>query len=238
MVLLTATIFCPETPFVERKDPALREADYEWAIRGWLAVEGYDTFIFCENSGAPLGALEACAARFNKHNHRLVFLSCNLNSRASELGKGYGEMEIIRHAIDNIAGLSVDQLVVKVTGRYRSLTASRLLQRLSTMRSDIVCDLRANLTHGDSRLFAITPKCAREQLLARQSSLNDSQGRYFEHVLADAAHATMLSGGRWAPLPCAPLLYGVSGTAGNRFGLSPLSQVGSLVRNFIVRHAL
>ena len=32
-------------------------------------------------------------------------------------------MEIIRHEIDNIADLSVYQLVVKVTGRYRSLTA-------------------------------------------------------------------------------------------------------------------
>ena len=76
MVLLTATIFCADTPFVERKDPALREADYEWAIRGWLAVEGYDTFIFCEIL-VPRSVLLRPGARFNKHNHRLVFLSCS-----------------------------------------------------------------------------------------------------------------------------------------------------------------
>ena len=238
VVLLTATIFCADTPFVERKDPALREADYKWAIQGWMAVEGYDTFVFCENSGAPLGALEDYAAQFNRHDHRLVFLSCDRNSRSSALGKGFGEMEILRHAIDNTPDLAGDQLVVKVTGRYRSLSAEWLLRGLSKMQSDIVCDVRGQLTRGDSRLFAITSKCAREQLLSRQPSINDAQGRYLEHVLGDAVHSTILSGGRWSPLPCAPLLYGISGTAGSRFGMSPFSQMRSLVRNFVIRRAL
>jgi hypothetical protein len=238
VVLLTATIFCGDTPFVERKDPALREADYKWAIRGWMGVEGYDTLIFCENSGAPLEALENYAAQFNRHQHRLVFLSCDKNSRSSALGKGYGEMEIIRHAIDNTPDLAIDRMVVKVTGRYRALNAARLLRGLTKVQSDIVCDVRGHLTHGDSRLFAITPKWAREQLLSRQSSINDAQERYFEHVLGDAVHGTILSGGRWSPLPCAPLLYGISGTAGSRFGLSPLSQIRSVARNFVIRHAL
>jgi len=234
-VLLTATIRCEDIPFVERKDAELREADYRWAIRGWLETKGLDTLIFCENSGAPLDALREYAAKENRVGANLVFLSCNRNSGARAFGKGYGEIEIISHAIEHTPDIDLHRLILKVTGRYRARNAERLLRELRSMHGDILCSLRLNLAAADSRIFAITPICARNQLVPRQSTINDSKGKYLEHVLADAVHGTILSGGSWSPLPCEPLIYGISGTEGTRFGSSPIRRLGKLLRHALVK---
>ncbi len=234
-VLLTATIRCEDTPFLERSDPELREADYRWAIQGWLATRGFDTLIFCENSGAPLDALREFAAEKNRVGAKLVFLSCSKNSGARMFGKGYGEIEIIRHAIENTQDIDSHQLVLKVTGRYRARNAERLLRELRSARADLLCSLRMKLTEADSRIFAISPRCATSQLLPRQDSINDSKGKYLEQVLADAVHGTILSGGSWAPLPIEPLIYGVSGTEGMRFGTSPIRRLGKSLRHALLK---
>jgi hypothetical protein len=234
-VLLTATIRCANTPLVERADAKLREADYRWALRGWLETKGLDTLIFCENSGAPLDDLRDFATRQNRVGASLVFLSCSKNSGAREFGKGYGEIEIIRHAINHTPDIDLHRLILKVTGRYRARNAEQLLRELRSTHEDILCSLRLNLTTADSRIFAITPACATNQLVPRQSTINDSKGRFFEHALADAVHGTILSGGSWSPLPREPLIYGISGTEGTRFGFSPIRRLGKSLRHALVK---
>jgi hypothetical protein len=235
VVLLSATIHCEDAVFVERRDPAIREADYRWAIEGWMGVDGYDTFIFCENSGADLSKLEKYAASINEFQHKLIFLSCKKNSAARERGKGYGEMEIIRHAIDAVTDIAPEQLLLKVTGRYRARNAARLISQLKDMQGDVFCDMRFNLTFSNSGLFAIRIKCLREHLLPRQEDLNDLKSKCFEHVLADAVHGAILAGGRWSPLPCDPSLYGFSGSYGVRVGYSLISRIKSQVKRYLAR---
>jgi hypothetical protein len=237
VVLLSATIHCKETPFLKRQDPATREADYKWAIKGWMEVDGFDTMIFCENSGADLSRLEKYAASIDRLHRKLIFLSCDKNLGASERGKGYGEMETIRHALDALTDLPPEQMLLKVTGRYRARNAARLISRLSGMQGEIFSDMRKNLTFADSGIFAITVKCAREHLLPRQDELNDFDNKCFENVLADAVHGAILAGGRWAPLPLNPSLYGFSGTYGVRVGFSPLSRLKAKVKYFLARQA-
>ena len=220
---------------MERQSASVRESDYLWAIKGWVQTREYDTFVFCENSGAPLQKLEECAHRFNKFRHKLIFLSCNKNAGARKKGKGYGEMEIIRHVIDSVPDLQPRQLIVKVTGRHRAYNATRLLHRLAGINADIACVLRKNLCEADSRLFGITVKCAVDQLLPRQEMIDDLAGKYFEHVLADTVHATILSGGKWSLLPCDPLLHGFSGTSGIRFGFSPFERAKGMLRHHLAK---
>jgi hypothetical protein len=235
VVLLSATINCGDTPFLERRDPAVREGDYKWAIEGWMATKGYGTLIFCENSGADLSKLEEYAAGINKLRHKLIFLSYMGNSMALERGKGYGEMDIIRHAIDEVTDLPPEQMLLKVTGRHRARNAERILSQLRHSQADVCCDLRNNLTLADSRLFAITPTCAREHLLPRQNELNDSEGKWFEHVLADAVHSAILAGRGWSPLPCDPSIYGVSATGNLRYGSSPVARIKAKARYFFAK---
>jgi hypothetical protein len=235
VVLLTATIHCGDTPLVERRDPRIREGDYKWAITGWLAAKGYDTLIFCENSGADLSKLEKYAASINRLQHKLIFLSYKDNSGAATRGKGYGEMEIIRHAIDEMTDLAPEQMLLKVTGRYRARNATRLLSQLESTQADICCSVRYNLTWAESTLFAITTRCAREYLLPRLNEINDLEGRWFEHALSNAVHRTILAGRGWSPLPCDPSVYGVQATYGIRFGLSPIPRIRHKARLFLAR---
>lgn len=235
VLLLSATIHCTDTPYLERRDPEIRESDYRWAIKGWMGVKGYDTLIFCENSGADLSKLEEYAASINKFQHNLIFLSYNGNSRVRERGKGYGELEIIRHVIDEVKGLPPEQMFLKVSGRYRARNATRFLSKLESAEAEICCDLRHNLTFADSRLFAITPRCAREHFLSRQYALNDFENKMFEHVLADAVHGAIMAGRRWSPLPCDPSLYGVAASGGIRFGFSPIARLRSKARHFLAK---
>jgi hypothetical protein len=235
ILLLSATINCENTPFLVRQDPAIREADYKWAIKGWMSIEGYDTFVFCENSGADLSKLEKYATSINRFQHKVIFLSCNKNAGACERGKGYGEMEIIRHALDSMTDLAPEQTLLKVTGRYRARNAQRLLSQLGTTQAEILCSISKKLTWSDSRIFGITVRCAREHLLSRQTALNDFEGKYFEHVLADAVHGAILAGEKWLPLPCDPELYGVTATAGTTFGYSPLSRIKAKVKQYLIR---
>jgi hypothetical protein len=200
-----------------------------------MGVKGYDTFIFCENSGADLSKLEQYAASINRFQHNLVFLSYKGNSGAAERGKGYGEMEIIRHAIDKVTDLAPEQMLLKVSGRYRARNAERLLSKLESTKAKICCDFRYHLTFADCRVFAITSRCAREHLLPRQDDLNDSEGKWFEHALADAVHSAILAGSEWSPLPCDPSIYGVEATKGIRFGLSPISRIRFKARHFLAR---
>jgi hypothetical protein len=236
VVLLTATIFPEDMPFLKRADPVVREADYRWALKGWLDGTGYDTLIFCENSGASLNHLEEYARQVNRHKHRVIFLSAPKSPGARELGKGYGEMEIIQYALDNVPTIDPRQLIVKVTGRLRAANATRLLRRLELMQGDIFCSLRAKLTQADSRLFAITSECAREHFFPRKSDISDHKARYIEHALGDAVHSTILGGGTWSPLPCSPLLFGHHGTSGERFGYSPFLRIRSQARHFLINH--
>lgn len=235
ILLLSATIDCGETPFLKRSDPEVREADYMWAIKGWLRVNGYDTLIFCENSGADLSKIKNYSAGVNKFRHKLIFLSYQGNSGADKRGKGYGEMDIIRQAIDEVKGLDPEQMLLKISGRYRARNAARLLYELESTQADVCCDLRDNLTFADSRLFAITVGCAREHLLPRQCRLNDFEGKFFEHALSDAVHGAILAGRRWFPLPCDPSLYGVAASWGGRFGYSPVSRIRSKARHFLAK---
>jgi hypothetical protein len=144
-------------------------------------------------------------------------------------------MEIIRHAIDEVKDLAPEQILLKVSGRYRARNAARLLSQLESTQADIFCDLRNNLTFADSGLFAITPRCAREHLLPRQYALNDFEDKWFEHALSDAVHGAVLAGRGWSPLPCDPSLYGVAATKGIRFGFSPMPRIKSKARHFLAK---
>jgi hypothetical protein len=237
IVLLTAAIQCEDTPLMKRQSAELREADYMWGLKGWLETDGYDTLVFCEDTGYPLERLQSYAESLNRLKRRLVFLSCSYGkfSEGGSRGKGYGEMATIRHALDSMPELSPEQLFVKVNGRYRARNAGNVLRGLANRQEDIFCTLRGNLTQADSRFFAIKVQCARQQLLARHDQIDDDKGRFFEHILAEAVHGTILAGGKWALLPGDPLLYGFSGTFNTRFGYSPLTRIKLRFRNALAQ---
>lgn len=136
------------------------------------------------------------------------------------LGKGYGELGIIGHALAHAPSLAGGEtVIVKVTGRYFVANAAPLLALLGAADPPaMVCDLRENLTVADSRIFAASHHFMSTYLTPLRRLADDSRQVFFEHLLARAVHAAMGAGLSWALMPMVPRILGVGATRGRHHG--------------------
>lgn len=217
VLLLTATIDPRGCVNTLRGDPAQRLADYQQALRGWLAGGCFRRIALAENSGAEAGLFAAEAALAAQAGVEFEFVPCPAGDQDPQRGKGYGELGIIGAALAAsrlVAGGGGGQVVVKGTGRYVQANAGPLAA-LAARGLDgcaVVCDLREHLSTSDSRVFAATVGFLVGRLLPQRGIVDDAQGVFFEHALARAVHAALAAGERWRPLPCAPRIVGVGAT--------------------------
>lgn len=211
LVFITATINCGQTPEVKRTDPHDREQDYLRAFEHLMSLKVDADIIFCENSNANLASFHNLADYYQGHGV-VRFLSFNGNSGAEHKGKGYGELEMLRHAFEMMPEINNYRYIVKVSGRYLLKNANLLIDRIRKMSVDLICDIHVNLTYGDTRTVAFTPQTALTHLIPYQEELDELRGITIEHLMAKCLHRTVLAGGKWTPLPCTPICDGISGS--------------------------
>lgn len=211
LVFLTATFNAGTTPEVKRRDPGDRERDSLEAFRTWMSMPCNADFLFCENSDADLNSFRK-VAESHKEKNLITFLSFAGNKGAQKKGKGYGELEMLRYAFDAFPEIKDYRYIIKVSGRYQVLNGAQVVDEIRTMSSDLICDIHANLTYGDTRTCAFKPHIALAHLLPYQEELDESRGVVIEHLMAKCLHRTLLAGGSWAPLPCTPYCNGISGS--------------------------
>ena len=238
-LLLTATVNPGACINTARSDPAQRLADYRQALRGWIAHGCFPKVVLAENSGvaAELFAEEAALAR--TRGLAFEFVPCPPGDQDPARGKGYGELGIIAAALAGsaiIAAGGSGAVVVKGTGRYVQANP-RTLAALAARGLDgcaVVCDLRGNLSHADSRVFAATAGFLVGHLLPQRVVVDDRKYVFFEHVLARAVHTAMGAGASWRPLPAVPRIVGIGGTDNRGHRLS----IPRRVRQALLRHLI
>lgn len=210
--LLTATIQVKENlALTARKNTNLRLNDYKQALTRWLAHPDVHSLVLVENSGFDLSALREIADRTTGKD--VEFLSFTAPAFDGSLGKGYGEMLCLEHALEHSRLLARSSQVVKVTGRYSLRNATEFLHFAYRCREvDVICDMLQNLTWADSRVFAASPDFLRTYLFPLREELNDSLASNFEHVLARAVHSCMAHRGVWIKPPFPFEIEGVSGS--------------------------
>lgn len=178
LVILTASVDPFGCLFLRRSDPAVRLADYEAALRMWLLATDFP-LLFVENSGASLGMIPDLIAA---HPGRAELLQFSGNRYPRYLGKGYGEMEILSHAMERSALVRGHSRLAKVTGRLFVRNHAVLLnpgfRRQRRNRSEV---------------FVADHEFVRS-LLTLWEHLDDSLGVYFEHALAEAASSYPFAG--------------------------------------------
>lgn len=210
LVFITATFNCGLTPEVKRSDPEERKQDYLTAFQHWMSLNCDADFVFCENSNADLSSFREVAKHLGKSTVRLVSFAGNDGAQLK--GKGYGEIEMLRYAFDVIPEMKDYRYILKVSGRYLVRNGANIIDRIKRMSADIICDIHANLTYGDTRTVAFKPHIALLYLVPHQDELNETRGVIIEHLMARCVHRTLLAGGSWAPLPCTPFCDGISGS--------------------------
>jgi hypothetical protein len=141
------------------------------------------------------------------------------NCYPRNLGKGFGELNIVREALTI---LPEHALIVKITGRYYVRNLRRIVRAIEAREpADIVCDVNKEMNLIDPRVFAATPEFFRSFVFPLQGKINDSEGVYFENIMTQAMQTAIDCGRKWSPLPYYPIVEGISGTSGKPYTLPP-----------------
>lgn len=160
-LLLTATIRPPPgAPNLHRIDPRQRMNDYIHALDFYcrLPKEIIPRIVFVENSASNLSPLQEVVLKANALG-RVEFLSFDGQDHPPQYGRGYGEFKLLDYAMEHsytLGSANVDDVLWKVTGRYRVLN---LVTLVHTAPSDfqLYCDIRDwPIPWVDLRIFGCT----------------------------------------------------------------------------------
>ena len=213
VLLLTACINPVGVIHTQRIDAKIRFNDYRGAIKNYLDSPGSTPIVFCDNSGYDLTELKDFCRVNNVYGRRVEFLSFNGMDISGELGKGYGELAIIKHALVNSKFISPESMILKITGRLCVLNIEKIIKVLSGINGvEVFSDLKKELTYSDSRVFCASFSFFNNYFFPMHGLINDSKNMYFENVLARAIHKSLADGFIWSMLPFAPDIKGYSGT--------------------------
>jgi hypothetical protein len=209
-ILLTATVDPKGMRLTARSDPVQRLRDYETALPKWLKATSLP-IVFCENSGYDVSSIKRVAESLGRSVELVSFTAPPFPEK---MGKGYGEMLIIKQALENSKTIDASTILIKATGRIFFPNISTMIKRWNRIDFDVSCDLAPRLDWADTHLFAATgdfifnyliPECEFLDELA-EPMLN------FERIMARSTLKAIAAGKRWCPLPAAFRIDGMSGT--------------------------
>ncbi len=200
--------------FTKLQNPIVRRQHYVDAINFY--IQNTDSpVLFVENSAEDL-SMEFDTSLFSK---RLEILTFDGNIYDKSWGKGFGEMMIIRYALDHSFFLSKYEYVIKITGRYKVLNIDSYLNNSNDF---ISVDVIKSLTLAESKLVICNKEFLKAFLIKYQDQLNDSKGYYFEHALLHACYDAIKKGFKYSTLVETPRFSGVFGSDNVKFNDSYL----------------
>lgn len=211
-VLATASVKCHD-PNTRLSDESSRRESYLNACAWWLGNSAVRNLVVCENSRDRLlgSMLEQIARQESKHFEYLSFDGDSQMTLA--LGKGYGEGEIIKHAIKHSSLIANSgNGFYKITGRLTVSNFGEISKRIDTTANAFrLMSTRFRRSRMvDTRFFYVQPEFYVANLIDVYTRVNDRAGRYLEHVFYDQLVGNNLISG----IPLYPLFIGKSATTG------------------------
>ncbi|MCK9156260.1 MAG: hypothetical protein M0P12_09120 [Paludibacteraceae bacterium] len=224
VLLLTACISPKGMSYTVLQDPVQRKNQYESMIDYYLETTSYK-IVFCNNSGDDINEWG------KKNPKRLEVLSFAGNEYDKSLGKGYGELNIIRYAFEHSDFIKKCVFVIKITGRLKVQN----LQKLIGLTDFVlfypywkVYVLNYNAEHySDSRCFVANKSFFYSFI--QKNLINDSVGYYFECQLFDEIISKQDQ--YFISEFCYPLYWlisGMSGSTGTNYIVKNLNLYGKL----------
>lgn len=212
ILLLTGCINPNGMAYTVLSDKEQRKKQYIKAIKFYLKNTTYP-IVFTENSGTDI------SHHFteNIQSGRMECFSFQGNLE-KELGKGYGECEIMEYAFNHSAIIrkSKQQRIAKITGRLVIKNIKTIVRwhTLLTSHRTTLCAINSDLSFPDSR-FVIASLEFYHIFLRRKAFINDSAGYFFEHALWD----TIIEEKQYpySPFFIRPQIEGVSGSSGKPY---------------------
>ena len=138
------------------------------------------------------------------------------------------------HLNENITKYELDDLIIKITGRY---IVSNIVQILSYTTNENYIYANISKINGrflcDSRVFVAPISVLKEYFLPNKEMINDSLGCYFEHILYYSISLWQNNGGKVKEFRCPINFIGVTGSTGKMLSKHPQSCFKALVRFYL-----
>lgn len=183
------------------------------------SIKNNISIVYCDNSEPKEVILEDLKRYAKGKNVKLETLSFKGNGELTAVkGKGYGEGEITKYAMENSALIKEDGYFIKLTGRLFIDNMSSLLKKLS--QSKAYFNIPNHTMRGlcDTRLYAMPIELYKEYFLNAYENVNDDGGYYLEHAFTDVIRSNNI---KTFNFPEYPLYSGKSGSAGADYTYVP-----------------
>jgi len=220
-LVITSSVYV-SAPFTVLVDPEEREKQYHDSISFFIKESPLTKIIICDNSGYHYP--ESFYDLAGSHNKEIELLSFQGNVELiANLGKGYGEGEIMQFVLSNSKLIRQVEGFLKVTGRLKLVNVTELLRKcnhwenyfipVSLLRPRFMVP-KAARSCVDIRVYYTTNVFFREVLLNAYTEVRERNTFFLEH----AYHRAMeISSIKVKCFSTAPEITGMSGSNGWMF---------------------
>lgn len=155
MVLLITGCIKPEAnqKFLVLVNYEERLKQYVESIKYYIKESVFHNIVFCENSGFEYEEIDSIIEMARKYYKNIEWISFNGNKeKIIECGKGYGEGEIIKYALEHSDLMKSSHAFAKVTGRLVIKNINQLMKNVQVNRNYFNRDIYRG--HGiDTRFY-------------------------------------------------------------------------------------
>jgi hypothetical protein len=228
-VLLTSAINVA-APFTQLSDVPGRMAATIRSISRWLQLCRHTEFVFCDGSGFDVSRDFKASGTID--TTRIEFITFeNDREQVRARGKGYGEGQITKYALENSSILKAAKSFAKCTGKLWVDNFSSCRQAYNgTAGFSYFGFLSVHAV--DTRFFIVDKEFFHENLLNRYVDCDDSRGKYLENVYLDSL--SKIDRRAWM-LRLYPTIRGQSGTSGRAYRSDVIKQLGKNVAIRVLR---
>jgi hypothetical protein len=206
-------------PFVKITDLQERLQQYldslEYAINHYSEV---NHIVFCENTNYQhdFSDLQKKAEQNGKTLEILTFSGDY--EKIQQKGKGYGEGEIIKYALENSKILAQSDCFYKLTGRLMVENMGKIIRSTKSENAFVFSSLfekKERCFYAKTAFYKVSTEFYKQNLLNAYLEVDDTQHRYLEHVFYEKLLKFPIKS-----FIAYPNLAGISGTSGTSYQIS------------------
>jgi len=193
----------------------------------WLRLCRETEFVFCDGSGFDVsGEFKASGTIDTTRIEFITFENDREQVRAK--GKGYGEGQITKYALENSSILKSAPSFAKCTGKLW-VDNFRSCRQVYNGTAGFSYFGFLSMHAVDTRFFIVDKHFFRENLLDSFALCDDSRGKYLENVYLESLDK--IDRRAWL-LAVYPTILGISGTSGRPYHNDRIKQLG---KNLAIR---
>jgi hypothetical protein len=234
-ILLTSSVIVMDQS-VHLKDEKLRIFHTLESIKKWLDISPKNKYVLCDGSGFDFSSL--VAEHFPNANIECIFFN-NDPALIEVHGKGFGEGEIIRHALEYSKTLRESKWFAKCTAK---LWVDNFLECAEEWNGNFLCQAffsnvfsfkKSRIEYIDTRFYLVNTNFYKAFFSRAHIGIGGVGGISIENKFLEISIGEHLSGFLFK---VAPIVCGVGGGSGKYYKDSKIRRLKEKLRSRLISH--